>query len=264
MRFVAEQLELDPECLAGYGRRQQTVYEHAWEIRELLGYRDFGACETEVRAFVAARVWASSEGPRALFDRARVHMLKERILLPGITVLTRLVGEVRKAENDRLHALLSGRLSAEMHTALLGLLRVADGRRFSELERLRTAPTKASGRVLAVRLQRVAEIAALGAGGVAADPVPEVKLAALARYGRAAKAPSLAELAEHRKAATSLATVRHLETASLASDSGPRDHLLRAPLIRVKFRSTPDGAPVVIWGNSDLCLDKKGCPGSRC
>ncbi|MFB9681726.1 hypothetical protein [Streptosporangium vulgare] len=41
-------------------------------------------------------------------------MLKERILLPGITVLPRLVGEVRKAENDRLHALLSGRLSAEM------------------------------------------------------------------------------------------------------------------------------------------------------
>ncbi|MDR8412395.1 DUF4158 domain-containing protein [Nonomuraea sp. 3-1Str] len=88
--FVAEQLGLDPAHLADYGHRQQTVYEHAWEIRQLLGYRDFGAGEKEVRRYVAARVWASVEGPRALFDRARVHMLKERILLPGITVLVRL------------------------------------------------------------------------------------------------------------------------------------------------------------------------------
>ncbi|WP_344315970.1 DUF4158 domain-containing protein [Acrocarpospora pleiomorpha] len=85
--FVADQLALDPSDFAGYGQRQQTVYEHAWEIRELLGYRDFSAGEAEIREFVAARVWSSVEGPRALFDRARVHLLKERILLPGITVL---------------------------------------------------------------------------------------------------------------------------------------------------------------------------------
>ncbi|MEU1729133.1 hypothetical protein [Nonomuraea sp. NPDC005692] len=72
-------------------------------------------------------VWASAEGPRALFDRARVHMLKERILLPAMTVLVRLVGEVRRAENERLHALLSGRLSAEMRAALVGLLAVPEG-----------------------------------------------------------------------------------------------------------------------------------------
>ncbi|MEV0198500.1 DUF4158 domain-containing protein [Nonomuraea sp. NPDC050691] len=109
--FVAEQVGLDPANLADYGHRQQTVYEHVWEIRRLLGYRDFGACESEVRHYVAARVWVSVEGLRALFDRARVHMLKERILLPGITVLVRLVGEVWRAENERLHALLPGRLS---------------------------------------------------------------------------------------------------------------------------------------------------------
>ncbi|GAA3421532.1 hypothetical protein [Streptosporangium vulgare] len=51
-------------------------------------------------------------------------MLKERILLPGITVLTRLV---RKAENDRLYALLSGRLSSEMRTGADGA--VTRGRR---------------------------------------------------------------------------------------------------------------------------------------
>ncbi|WP_433539442.1 DUF4158 domain-containing protein [Streptosporangium sandarakinum] len=80
-----------------------------------LATADFGACEAEVRQFVAARVWASVEGPRALFDRAQVHLLKERILLPGISVLVRLVGEVRRAETERVYALLSGRLSDDMH-----------------------------------------------------------------------------------------------------------------------------------------------------
>ncbi|WP_171075158.1 DUF4158 domain-containing protein [Nonomuraea basaltis] len=57
---------------ADYGQRPKTAYEHAWEIRELLGYRDFGSCEQQVRQYVAARVWASAEGPRALFHRALV------------------------------------------------------------------------------------------------------------------------------------------------------------------------------------------------
>ncbi|MFF3676001.1 DUF4158 domain-containing protein [Streptomyces sp. NPDC002120] len=53
------------------------------------------AAEDEVRGFPAARVWASLEGQRALFDRAVVWLVDNRGLLPGITTLTRLVAEVR-------------------------------------------------------------------------------------------------------------------------------------------------------------------------
>lgn len=229
--FAAEQLDVDPVCFPDYTQRQQTAYEHAWEIRDLLDYRDFCSCESEVRRYVAARVWSTTEGPRALFDRARVHMLKERILLPGMTVLVRLVGEVRRAENERLHALLSGRFPAEMRAALVGLLEVPDGKRRSELERLRTAPTKASGRVLADELRRVAEIAQLGAGQVATDPVPAVKLGTLARYGLAAKAPTLRDLAADRQGAMLLATVRHLETSSVDDVLDVLDLLISSNLL---------------------------------
>ncbi|WP_405148822.1 hypothetical protein OG589_12460 [Sphaerisporangium sp. NBC_01403] len=61
----------------------------------------------------------------------------------------------------------------------------------SELERLRTSPVKASGRVLVRELDRVAEIGGIGAGRVETEPVPAVKLASLARYGMASKAPTL-------------------------------------------------------------------------
>jgi hypothetical protein len=109
VEFVAEQIGIDADVFAEYGRRGQTVYEHSWQIRELLGYRDFAEAEAEVRRHVAARAWSTTDGPRALFDRAVVYMLKERVLLPGITVLTRLVGEVRRQENLRLYSLLDER-----------------------------------------------------------------------------------------------------------------------------------------------------------
>jgi hypothetical protein len=121
-------------------------------------YREFAAGEAEVRTFVAAWVWASAEGPQALFDRAVVHLLRERILLPGISVLTRLVAEVRRAENARLHALLTQRTPAETAVALRGLLQVPEGQRASKLGRLRTPPVRASGKVLAYQLNRAAEI----------------------------------------------------------------------------------------------------------
>jgi hypothetical protein len=229
--FVGEQLGVDPAELAEYGRRAQTVYEHAWEIRELLGYRDFADGEGELRRFVAARVWSTTEGPRALFDRAVVHLVKERVLLPGITVLTRLVGEARRAENARLYWLLAERTPAETAAALRGLLRVPEGRRVSELERLRTSPVKASGRVLVRELDRVAEIAGFGAGRVEVEPVPAVKLASLARYGMASKAPTLRDLEERRQTATLLATVRHLETASIDDALDVLDLLITSNLL---------------------------------
>jgi hypothetical protein len=44
------------------------------------------------------------EGPRALFDRAVLWQIEHRVLLPGITVLARLVAEVRSVEHDRVRA----------------------------------------------------------------------------------------------------------------------------------------------------------------
>jgi TnpA family transposase len=148
VRFAAEQVDVDPAEFGAYAERRQSRYEHAWEIRDAFGYTKFESAEEQVRAFVGARVWASQEGPRALFDRAVVWLVEHRVLLPGITTLTRLVAEVRRAENARLYGLLPERTPAETAEALRGLLQVPEDRRVSELERLRTSPVKASGRVL--------------------------------------------------------------------------------------------------------------------
>lgn len=98
-----------------------------------------------MRAFLAARVWASVEGPRALFDRAVVWLVDDRVLLPGITTLTRLVAETRAQKMAELYRTLDAAVPGELRQAMRELLRVPHGKRVSELERLRSGPVRVSG-----------------------------------------------------------------------------------------------------------------------
>ncbi|MFE7573379.1 DUF4158 domain-containing protein [Streptomyces sp. NPDC057521] len=163
VRFVAEQLGLDDEHFAEYGTRAQTVYEHAREIRDTYGYRDFAAGEAELREFLVARVWSSLEGPRALFDRAVVWQVNNRVLLPGVTSLARTVAALRQEGNDRLHAALYEVVPYELRTEMVRLLEVPEKKRVSELERLRLGPMRVSGKAMELALDRAREVR--GPGG---------------------------------------------------------------------------------------------------
>ncbi|MFD5934779.1 DUF4158 domain-containing protein [Streptomyces sp. NPDC060333] len=76
-----------------------------------------------MREFVAARVRASLEGPRALFDRTVVWLVDNRVLLPGITTLTRLVAEVRAAENAALYRTLDAAVPDDLRQSMRDLLK---------------------------------------------------------------------------------------------------------------------------------------------
>lgn len=75
------QVGVDPAEFGADGERRQSRYEHAWEVRDAIGYTEFESAEEQVRAFVGARVWASQEGPRSLFDRVVVWLVEHRVLL---------------------------------------------------------------------------------------------------------------------------------------------------------------------------------------
>jgi hypothetical protein len=246
--FVAEQLAIpDPACLRVYAERPMTAYEHQWEIRRECGYREFGSGEPELREFVGARVWALEEGPRALFDRAVLWLIEQRVLLPGITVLARLVAEVRAAEHERIHALLAEAPTAGQLAAFERLLQVSEDARTSELDQLRGGKVSISGRGFQGALERAFAIEALGAGGVELPDVPPAKVAALARYGLSAKAPALRELSPQRRAATLLATIRQLEIDSVDDALDLFDLLMATKLLakaerqsdKAKLRSLP-------------------------
>lgn len=108
-----------------------------------------------------------------------------------------------------------GGVEVGLRDRLNGLLEVRAGSRFSDLERFRKAPAKITGLELERALSRVGDVRRLGAGAVDLSALPGNRVLALARYGLGAKAPLLRELAEPRRRATLVATIRHLEQKAI-------------------------------------------------
>jgi Domain of unknown function (DUF4158) len=219
--YLAGQLEIvDASSVKRYADRQSTQWEHAAEIRQAYGYRDFtdDGPQQAVRAFIAARAWTRTEGPRALFDQSVAWLREQKILLPGASILARLVSEVRNAEYDRLHGVMASAAAeadAGLPGRLVGLLDVPEGSRVSELERLRRSPVRASAPQMVRSLDRASELLAIGAGRADLAGVPVNRVEALARYGLSTKAPTLRELTEPRRTATLLAATRALEVSAV-------------------------------------------------
>lgn len=116
MEYLAGQLGIaDASSAKRYAERQSTQWEHAAEIRQAYGYRDFSddGPQLEVRAFLGARAWTRTEGPRALFDLAVAWLREQKVLLPRASILARLVTEVRTAATDRLHDVIASAAASD-------------------------------------------------------------------------------------------------------------------------------------------------------
>jgi hypothetical protein len=105
--YLAKQLGIaSPSCLARYRERVETHHAHATEIERRHGYRDFHQQPEHFRLvrWLYTRAWVSAERPIALFDLTTARLVKQKILLPGVTTLTRLVASVRDRAAARLWA----------------------------------------------------------------------------------------------------------------------------------------------------------------
>ncbi|MEU8148967.1 Tn3 family transposase [Nonomuraea sp. NPDC048901] len=225
--YLAEQLGIgDASQVKKYAERPKTTYEHAWMIRDAYGYHTFDDTNSwserqltrQFRTFLHGRAWTHAEGPVALFEQSVAWLRRHRVLLPGVTVLERLVGSVRERADVRMYTVVTKqvrRADPHLPTALSDLLVVPEGSRISELEKLRQAPKRTSGTEMVRALQRVDNLAAFGLSRVAVSKVPVRRMKTLAKYGAGSKAPALDRLVEPRRTATLLAVTRSLEAEAI-------------------------------------------------
>ncbi len=90
VEHLATQLGIeDTSCVKRYPERRRTPYEHAEEIQERFKYRDFTepTWGRAFRSFLYGRAWTHAEGTVALFNHAVTWLRKNRVLLPGVSVL---------------------------------------------------------------------------------------------------------------------------------------------------------------------------------
>jgi hypothetical protein len=163
---LARQLGIeDPGVLAGYAA-MPVRWRHTAEIRDRYGYRDFTAQPDRFLflAWLYRQAWAEEVSPSVLFRAAHRRLLARGILLPGQSVLTRLVATVRERAAHRLHERLLRAAPPELRARLEKLLAVPEGQRRSELDLLRRHSFTPTITGLERALDRLERVRALGVG----------------------------------------------------------------------------------------------------
>jgi len=85
-----------------YPARQPTRYEHVERIRTYLGLRSFKQTDNEmVTGYVREWVRGGARLHELLADTERM-LREQKIILPGVTVLERIIGSARVEAEDQL------------------------------------------------------------------------------------------------------------------------------------------------------------------
>jgi TnpA family transposase len=216
---VAIQLDIaELGCLARYLERPTTHREHAGEIQQSYDYRDFSAQPEHWRLvrWLYEHAWLSAERPSILFDLATARLVERKVLLPGVTVLARLVASVRDRAANRLWRVLSQLPNPKQRSRLEELLQITDNSRTTGLDRLRRSPTRQSAPALVDALNRLVEVRSLRVNSLDVSKVPPTRLKLLARTAASARAQAIARMLPARRVATLFAFVYVLE--AIATD----------------------------------------------
>ena len=274
VKHLAAQLGIhDPTCLSRYRERPTTQREHASEIQRRFGYRDFTDQPDHFRLvrWLYTRACLSAERPIVLFDLTTARLAERKILLPGVSILTRLIARVRDRAAARLWRTLARLPSQKQRKRLEGLLTAPPGERLSTLDRLRRAPTRISSPAMVAALDRLDEIRALGISQLNLARTPQGRLTALARYAAAAWAYTIARMPEERRIATLVAFAHAFEAIAQDDSLDLLDQLITECLTRAekqgqkhRLHTLPelDAAALRMREVCKVVLDPK-CPDSQ-
>ena len=127
LRFVAEQLSLDPATFGDYAQRDPTRRAHLSGIQTYQGYRRFSRpLYREFAAWLLPTAFTTEKGPALvviLLDELRA----QHVISPPLPVVERLCSEVRARAQRQLCRKLTEGLSDAQREALEKLLTIRPG-----------------------------------------------------------------------------------------------------------------------------------------
>lgn len=214
---LAAQLDLTaPSSLAAYesGRPKKR---HAAMIRETYGFRelaDDASARFRLTRWLYTLCWSGDDRPSLLIDRATAWMMANKILLPGISTLERLVARIRDRAHRRLWRSLSDDLSEAQREKIAALLDGESGS-FRTLDSLRTPPTRRAMTELTRHFQRIDAIRAYGLAPPAPTAVPNALVLRLARVARTMRPSAIAAAREPHRTAVVAALFHTLEAVAI-------------------------------------------------
>jgi TnpA family transposase len=237
-RFVAAQLSIEISVLSNYAKRTFTKYDHTVLIREQYGYSDFNEWHWKFRLsrLLYARAWIGNERPSLMFDFSTAWLIQNKILLPGVSTLCRLIAEIREKSSKRLWRLLSALPTVEQKEKLKTLLKIREGKRFSSLDYYRKSPTTISSNSFNLAITRYVELRDFGIQSIDFSHIPPVRLKMIARHAGMITAPKIAEMPEQKRISILVAFVKTFEIVALDDALEVLDQLISEIISTAKRR----------------------------
>lgn len=203
---MAEQLGLDAQSFAYY-QNNRSQWDHMNEIRSTYGYKNFTDQPGHWRLvrWLYARAWLYNERPSVLFDLATARCIEQKILLPGVSVLTRLVATVRDRASENLWRKLAGLPHTEQRKQLENLLQSDSKTKKTHLEHLSNPPFTISITGIKHSLIRLQELRQLEATHWDISGVPIKRLQQLAQHAVAIRAQAITRMNDERRMAVLVA-----------------------------------------------------------
>ena len=216
--FVAKQLSItDLTILQSYAQREVTKREHNALIRKQYGYQELreGFWSFRLNRLLYTQTWVNNERPSLMFDFATGWLVQNKVLLPGISTLTRLIAEIRERAMNKLWLRISSLPNNEQIEKLEALLTVQDGQRASEFDKYRKGPTAVSSPAFNIALARYLELKDFGISQFNFDYIPPIRLKNLARHAGVISMHKIARMPVQKRIAILVAFVKTFETIAL-------------------------------------------------
>jgi len=209
IHYISQQLGLGENTLEKYSY-SESRWDHTREIRQTYGYHDF---MKQPYHFMLVRwlynhFWLASERPVVLFDLTVTRLIEQKILLPGATVLERLISQIRERTTSRLWYKLASLPDAKQRENLEKLLIIDDKNKTGNktgLESLRQPVTHESPIGFLKAIERFKTIYSIGAYQWNVSRIPIGKIGILSRYASMARAQIIERMPYERRMATLVA-----------------------------------------------------------
>jgi len=201
---VADGVGVKPAAFAT-NPTSRTRFAHAVDIRTRYGYTSFGEGLPHglFLQWLDDRVWTAAERPTVLVDLATAWLVEHKVLLPGLTTLTRLIAEVRDRAARRSWRIVGAQVDDADAARLEHLLDVEAETGLSLLERLRRPPRSPTIDGLVGALNRLDEVQRVaGPRRLRLDGLAPGRVRALAADAASAKAQRLSQRTPERRLAT--------------------------------------------------------------
>lgn len=213
LAHVCQQLRVGELLRLDYAQRAATLHAHKERIREYLGLRYLAAEEPAdlILACVREAVRAG-RAPDELTECAEEHLRALHFILPGVTVLQKLVSAALTQTENELYELLGQRLTEAEKTALLALLILPAEQKITPFQQLQQTATRPSPEALARELDHLEQVRGLLPEKLDLSDLPTALLERWARLTSGLPTRSLQRYAEDKRLALLLCWLWRLRT----------------------------------------------------